>query len=64
MLVGRQFLGRLAMVVVVLFLIAAAFNDHSTTSVDGSNSYEGSAPPGRSPATMRPSTPRSRGSSR
>ena len=35
MLVSRQLLARLAMADVVLFLIAAAFNDHSTTSVDG-----------------------------
>jgi membrane protein implicated in regulation of membrane protease activity len=28
-------LGRLAVAVVVLFLIAAAFNDHSSTSIDG-----------------------------
>ena len=35
MLASRQFLTRCAVAVVVLFLIAAAFNDHSTTSVDG-----------------------------
>jgi membrane protein implicated in regulation of membrane protease activity len=34
-LASRQFLARLAMVVAVLFVIAAAFNDHSSTSVDG-----------------------------
>jgi NAD/NADP transhydrogenase alpha subunit len=34
-LASRQILGRLAIAVVVLFVLAAAFNDHSTTSVDG-----------------------------
>jgi Na+/proline symporter len=34
-LASRQTLGRLAIAVVVLFVLAAAFNDHSTTSVDG-----------------------------
>jgi ABC-type nickel/cobalt efflux system permease component RcnA len=33
--VGRQLLGRLAIAVVVLFVLAAAFNDHSSTSIDG-----------------------------
>ena len=35
MVVGRQLLTRLAVADVVLFLVAAVFNDHSTTSVDG-----------------------------
>jgi hypothetical protein len=34
-LANRQLLARLAMADVVLFVIAAAFNDRSSTSVDG-----------------------------
>lgn len=32
---GRQFWSRLAIADVVLFVIASAFNDHSSLSVDG-----------------------------
>ena len=35
MVVSRQACGYLAVADVVLFLIASAFNDHSSTSVDG-----------------------------
>lgn len=35
MLASPRFLARLAMADVALFVIAAAFSDHSTTSVDG-----------------------------
>ncbi len=35
MVVGRQALRYLALADVLLFLIAVAFNNHSTTSVDG-----------------------------